>query len=316
MVSIRSVEPVRKTQSQRTLELPKRKWYNPRTWRRNLPLPPRRKISSSAKLLRQTFELLGKDWRTFSGITAVYAVGVFVFVRSFSLSSASVDSTAAVTGSSGTGAISETLSKLTTLLAGTGGSFSAASGVYQIIISTICTLALVWTFRQILSHEKASVKASFYMGMTPLVKYLLVLAIIGVQLLPVAIASYLFSLVISSGLFFGWELWIAGFVFALLTLWSLRLVTHSIFALFITTLPDMTPIKSLRSAKKMVYRRRLILWRKFFSAVLFFAVLTVLLMLPFVLWFAAGAPWMLFVMTVLVVPFGQAYLYTIYREIL
>lgn len=308
-------KPKTKASTQRKLALPKRTWHNPRTWRRNLPLPPRNKISSVTKLLRQAFALLGKDWRTFGGISLVYAVGVFIFVKSFSVSS-SITDTETLSGVQASGVFDETFTKLSTLFADASASISAASGVYQIIISTICVLALIWAFRQLLSHEKAGVKSSFYQGMTPLVKYLLVLAMIGVQLIPVALGSYLFSIIIGSGMFFGWELWAAGFVFVLLALWSMRLVTHSIFALFITTLPDMTPLKSLQSAKKMVYRRRLTLWRKLLGAVLYFALVTLLVMLPFVIWLPAAASWVLFILTVLAVPYGQAYLYVLYREIL
>ncbi len=309
--------PDQKVVEKRKLELPKRKWYNPRTWSRNLPLPPRKKLPSTVKLLRKTFNMLGKGWHTFGGITLVYAIGVFVFVRSFSVgSSTTTNSLSGSVGSGTTSAASDTIGNLTAILSQGSGSVSAVSGVYQVILSTICSLAFIWAFRQILSHEKASVKASFYEGMTPLVKYLLVIAMIGVQLIPLAIGSYVFTIVFGSGLFFGWEVWAAGVIFALTAAWSLRLITHSVFALFITTLPDMTPIKSLRSAKIMVYRRRLLLWRKFLCAMLFLTLASALLMLPFVFWWAPAAPWMLFVLSVTILPFVQAFLYSLYREIL
>lgn len=152
--------------------------------------------------------------------------------------------------------------------------------------------------------------------MTPLVKYLLVLAMFGVQLIPMALGGYLMSVVVSSGIFFGWELWAAGFVFALLAIWSLWLITHTMFATFITTLPDMTPVKSLRSAKKMVYRRRLLIWRKLLGALILGGILVVILMLPPVLWWPAAGPWVMYVISVAMVPVGQAFLYTLYREIL
>lgn len=299
----------------RRIKLPKRRWYLPSTWRRNLPLPPRRKLSSVRSLLTSTFGLLRKDWRTFGGITVVYAIGVLIFVRSFSIGSDAVATVASVSG--GVSAkLSESVTQMATLLADANASISAASSVYQIIISTICCLALIWAFRQILSHEKASVTQSFYQGMTPLVKYLLVLVMFGVQLIPVAVGGYLLSIIISSGAFFGWELWAAMVVFLMLALWSLRLVTHSIFALFITTLPDMTPLKALRSAKKMVYRRRMLIWRKLLGAVVVALLVAVVLLLPFVLWWSVAAPWMVYVLSVVGVPVGQAYLYTLYREIL
>jgi hypothetical protein len=304
----RVAEKTEHAASSRRLHLPKRHWYNPRTWRRNIPLPPRRKISSTAQLIREATRLIRKDWRTFAGITAVYAVGVFVFVKSFSIGS--------VTGASGNGALSTAVSRFSTMLSDAGSSLSAASGIYQIIVSTICSLALIWYFRQALSGEKTGVKRSFYQGMRPLVPYLLVLAMIGVQLIPMAVGGYLLSLMQSSYLLFGWEIFVAGAIFGLLALWSLRLLTHSVFALFVVTLPDMTPLRALRGAKKMVYRRRLTIWRKLVLAVLFAAVIVLAVMLPFMVWLPSAAPWMFFLITACLAMIGQAFLYTIYREIL
>jgi len=313
MVQNKKQETRNSSTDDRRIELPKRHWYNPSTWLRNLPIPPRRKISSVRKLVQDSLSLLRRDWRTFGGISLVYAVGVIIFVRSFSVGTSSV--VASVTNGIGS-KISDTVSQVATLLANANSSLSAASSVYQIIISTICSLACIWAFRQLLSGKKASTKQSFYQGMTPLVKYLLILVMFGVQLLPIAAGGYLFNVIVSSGAFFGWELWVTGLVFIVLALWSVRLITHTLFALFITTLPDMTPIQALRSAKKMVYRRRLIIWRKLFGAMVLAAIVALLLMSPFVLWWGAAAPWMVYILSVLVVPISQAYLYTLYREIL
>lgn len=303
-----------KATAHRTIELPKRRWYNPRTWRRNLPLPPRKKLSSVRQLVKASFILLKTEWRTFAGISIIYGFGVLVFVRSFSVNSTAIESVASKSGFFGK--IGGTVSQIANLLSDANISLSTASSVYQIIISTICCLALIWVFRRILSQEKVSVKQSFYQGMSPLIKYLLVLAMLGVHLLPVAIGAYIFSIIINSGVYTTLELWVTLIAFLTLALWTLWLVTHSIFALFITTLPDMTPLRALRSAKKMVYRRRMIIWRKLLGAIVLAALVVVIVMLPFVLWWTAAAPWMVYVLSVTALPTSQAYLYTIYREIL
>lgn len=296
----------------RQIKLPTRHWYKPHTWRRNLPLPPRRKLSSVIQLLKQTISLLRADWRTFAGITAFYGIGVLIFVRSFSIGSTETSSGLESSGSK----VGETATLLAQVIGDATASLSAASGVYQTIISTICCLALIWAFRQILSNEKAGVRSSFYLGMAPLIKYLLVLAMLGVQLLPTVIGGYLMSIAIDSALLFGWELAVATGIFLMLLLWSLRLITPTIFALFIVTLPDMNPLRSIRSAKKMVYRRRLQIWRKLLGAAVISSIVIVMLLIPFVLWWSVGAPWMMFVASVVIVPIGQAYLYCLYREIL
>lgn len=258
--------------------------------------------------------MLKSEWRTFAGISIVYGFGVLIFVRSFSISSSAVESVASKSGLMGK--LGGTVSQIANLLNDANISLSTASSVYQIIISTICCLALIWTFRQVLSHEKASLKQSFYQGMSPLIKYLLVLAMFGVHLLPLAIGAYIFSIIINSGVYTTFELWVTLIIFLALSLWTLWLITHSMFALFIATLPEMTPVRALRSAKKMVYRRRLIIWRKLLGAIILAALVVVMVMLPFVLWWTTAAPWIVYLLSVLAIPISQAYLYTIYREIL
>lgn len=252
--------------------------------------------------------MLQKDWPTFLGITFMYAVGVFIFVKSFSIGTMS-ETTAS-------GGILSVVNHFGTMLSSASNSFSAASGIYQIIVSTICSLALIWYFRQILSDEKATAKQSFYQGMRPLVPYLLVLTMLGVHLIPIAIGGYLLSLMQSSYMIFGWEMVVAWFVFGLLAIWSMRLLTHSLFALIAVTLPDMTPLRALRGAKKMVYKRRLALWRKLLVAVIYVGLVGFILMVPFMLMLPAVAPWAFFLFTVSVTMFGQAFVYTVYREIL
>ncbi len=297
----------------RKLELPKRRFWNPKTWHRSIPLPPRRPLSSTGRLIKETIKLVSRDWRTFWGITFVYALAVFVFVRSFDISASLEAIPEEATASNG---LVQAFTDLSLVVGSMGSSLSAASSVYQVLISIICALALIYFFRKVLSDEKTSLKDSFYNGMGPLVQYLLVLFVLGAQLIPLAIFGYLMSVVQSSVLLFKDEqaIFMAAYIiFALLTI---RALTHTIFALYAVTLPDITPMKALRGAKKMVYKRRFAIWRKIISAIIFVVMLTVIIMLPLLLWLPGLVPWVFYAITILIFAFGQAYLYNIYREIL
>ncbi len=296
----------------RGLPLPKRRWYLPRTWRRNIPLPPRRSISSTWRLLKQAIQLLRGGWKTYLGIALYYALGVFIFVRSFSLSGSATALVDTTTG----GKLAQATERLAATLSDAGSSISAASGVYQVIISTICCLALIWAFRQQLSKENISVRRAFYEGMTPLIKYFLVLLMLAVQLIPVAIGGYFFGIILGTGLFLGPEIFISAIILMLLGFWSGWLVTHTVFALFICTLPDMTPLKALRSAKKMVYKRRLLLWRKFIVAVIIATLACAIIVIPVAYLLPAATAWLVFLLGIIAVPLSQAFLYMLYREIL
>jgi hypothetical protein len=99
-------------------------------------------------------------------------------------------------------------------------------------------------------------------------------------------------------------------------IWSLWLVTPSVLALFIVSLPDMAPKKALRSARKLVKFRRFTVLRKLlFLPVLLFVILSVL-MLPVIFIVPVLAQWVFFVLSMLVLPTVIAYVYTLYRELL
>ena len=302
------------TVKKRKLELPKRRWYAPKTWRRNLPIPPRKPLSSTVSLLGKSFRMLKKDWRPYLAITVVYIFGLLVFVKSFSVGSIDRELADAASGQGLGVKLSAAATQVSGLVQNATASISAASGVYQIIITTIISLAFIFAFRIALSHEKPTAKKSLYSGMTPLVPYLLVLLMLGLHLIPIAIGAYLFSLAI--GLLYGAEVVLAVIGLLLFLWWTMFLLSHSIFALIIVTLPDMTPLKALRSAKQLVFKRRLLIWRKIILAALMIALAAVLLLAVFVLWIPQFASWAYFLFSVIILPLYHAFTYTLYREML
>lgn len=201
------------------------------------------------------------------------------------------------------------------LLNSAGG--QAGGSNYQLFITLITSLATIWAIRQVLAGERIRVRQAFYQGMYPLVPFMLVLFVIALQLLPFLIGSSLLSTVIQNGLAIsGAEQAVWWVVFGLLSLLSLYLVLSSIFALYISTLPNMTPIKALRSARGLVLHRRLSVGLR-------------LLGLPIVLgiiYFGVLVP-LIFLVPVLVVPaflavgsfslvLTHSYLYNLYRALL
>ena len=207
--------------------------------------------------------------------------------------------------------------KFSALISAASSSATPTSSLYQVIVFVICSLALIWAFRTTRNKQPTTTKQAFYVGMMPLVPYLLVLFIISLQALPILIAFFLYSVLIAGQLAVSrWELGHSLLTCLLLLLWSLRMLTASIFALYITTLPAMMPLRALRNAKELVFKRRLLVWRKI---MLPFALLTFGLLIietPFIIWFIAAAPWVLFAYGGFIFVYMHAYLYTLYREML
>jgi hypothetical protein len=207
-----------------------------------------------------------------------------------------------------------------TLVSNSGGSSSDAGAAYQSILLLTGSLAFIWALRQVSADKRAErirTRQAFYSGMYPLVPFLLVLIVIALQLLPLVIGGSVYSMVISAGVAVSvLEKVLWGILFFLLSLLSLYMITSSVFALYIVTLPDMTPMKALRSARELVRYRRWTVLRKILFLPLALLVLAIVVMLPIVLFLTALGEWLFFVFTLAVLGIVHGYLYTLYRELL
>ncbi len=195
-------------------------------------------------------------------------------------------------------------------LKGTGANF-------QFFFTLVFSLAIIWSIRQVLAGEKIRLKQAFYEGMYPIIPFLLVMIIIGLQLIPLTIGNFLLSTVISSGLavnFFEQFIW--WVLFGFLAILSFYMVLSSIFALYIDTLPGMTPLKALRSARGLVLHRRVSIGLRLLGLPVLGILVYVAVLLPLIL-----------ILPVLVVPmfallggfgllFVHSYIYNLYRELL
>lgn len=193
------------------------------------------------------------------------------------------------------------------------------ASIYQTVIFIVTSLATIWGLRQVQAKTKARVrvKEAFYKGMTPLVPAVLILSLIGAQLLIIAVASSIYYNVIVQGLAVsGAEqiLWTALVV--LLVLLTLYLLSSSLFAFYIVTLPNMKPMQSLRTAKKLVEHRRFVVMRKILVLPLFLLIFIGVIVIPVIAFVPALAQLVFFVFTIGILPFVHSYMYTLYRELL
>ena len=94
------------------------------------------------------------------------------------------------------------------------------------------------------------------------------------------------------------------------------MLCSSLFALYIVTLPDMTPMMALRSARQLVLSRRLNVLRKLAALPLFIIIVIILLVVPAIYFLPVVAPWLYFALTIMALVFLHAYLFTLYRELL
>lgn len=276
-------------------------------------------LPSAYAIFKQALGVLKRNWRVFLGITLWYGLINIILVQSLS-SGVNVDqarnSFEGMLGGS-LGHIAAGAASFVYLLGASGNSAGSVAGSYQLIWIIITSLAFIWTLRQAYNGTKVRIRDSFYSGMYPLIPFVFILIIIAVQLSPMIIGGSLFSSSASTGLtssFVDTFVWSAIFLF--LTTFSLYLISASLFALYIVSLPDMTPLAALRSAKQLVANRRWTVMRKILYLPFALLVLGALIVVPFILFLPAVASWLLFLLLMICIPIVHSYLYTLYRALL
>lgn len=203
------------------------------------------------------------------------------------------------------------------LLLGSSSSVAEVTQLYQLILMTIATLSIIWLYRQQQAGNKVSLRMALYRGMYPLIPFILVLLVIGLQMLPALAGNFLFQTVLRADLIVNTlelVLWVLIFVSTLLL--SLYMITSSSVALFVVTLPEMTPMKALREARELVRYRRLAIIGRILGLLLTLVATLFVVVLPVIFFAPLVAEWLFFSLTVMAVPFVVGYGFSLYRELL
>lgn len=279
-----------------------------------------KKLPSIVWLLKSALQVIFSNKKLFLGLTAIYAVVSFVFVQgigsTFQISEIK-DSLNELFGNSTSDRASVGLALFGYLIGSAGTSAGEASGVYQMLMVLIFSLATIWGVRQIQAGKKPSAKDTLYGGMYPLIPFMAVIFIICLQLIPLVAGNLIYSTVLQNGLavsFLEKALWLL--VFLSLALLSVYMVASSIFSLYIVTLPDMKPLKALRSARELVLHRRFAIILRLIALPLIFALLSAILFIP-LLFIVPQIVEFLFLFAVSFgLIFSHVYVYLLYRELI
>ncbi len=302
-------QPVRKLKQSRyqTLRLSKR-------------IKPRRaSLPGAMSLLKQSFQPLKNHWKLFLTIAAIYGFLNMILVRGVGggLNLTDIKESLELGADGQISSLATGATLFSYLLATAGSSATEAGGVYQSLLLILVSLVVIWALRQVLAGNKIRARDAFYKGTYPLIPFILVLLVVGLQLIPLLIGSWLYTTVIGSGIAVTLvEKTAWATLFFLLALLSLYMICSSLFALYIATLPDMTPMKALRSARALALHRRWTVLRKVLFLPLILFILTALIMMPFLLFLTPLAEWVFFGLSMLLPLVVHSYMYTLYRELL
>lgn len=213
----------------------------------------------------------------------------------------------------------------------TGGMSSGLSDVQQIyagLITLLTWLTSVWLLRNILAGHKVKLSDGIYSAGSPIVSTFLVALILLVQLLPLALAIIGFGAASISGLLSGGVeamlFWIGAGLLASL---SIYLVTGTLFALVIITLPGMYPMQAIKASGDLVIGRRVrillrLVWMAFIELIVWAVVMIPLILLDnwlSVVWPVFGnipvVPVVLLLLTALTIVWTSSYVYLLYRKV-
>jgi hypothetical protein len=269
-------------------------------------------IPGSFRLSRQVFIIFKKYWQPLGGILLVYIILNLIFATGLV---SSISSTVSSIRNSGHATVSDALSGFGNLL--TGSSSGDQSNTMQTVLLIVESLVIIWALRHLLAGEKVKVKKAHYHSMAPLIPFLLVTFIIILQLLPLTIGSAMLSLVLSNTI--GSNA-VVGVIFTLLFIllatWSVYMLSSSVFALYIVTLPNIQPIEALRSAKSLVAGRRWQLIRRLLFLPLSLFLMVGIIIMPLILLANFLTVAVFFVLSLAAVLYVHTYLYSLYKELL
>jgi hypothetical protein len=282
------------------------------------PKPP---LPAAFRLFGRSLKTLKVHWWLFGGITVVYAVLSLILVKGFGTTAhiAQLKSLLEAFSHGANAQFNTGFTLFSVLLTNVGNSGNPHGNVYQTILLLIISLVAIWALRQVTSSKRAKVtiRDAFYKSLYPLIPFLLLLIVVALELFPIVVANFLYGVVFNNGVAVGWfEIMLWGLLLGLLVLFSLYLLTSTIFALYIVTLPNITPMTALRSARELVRHRRFMVMRKliFLPAVLL--ALAVLIVVPVIFLAPVAAEWVFFAFSMIAVVVVHSYMYTLYRELL
>lgn len=271
-------------------------------------------VPGGFNLIGRVFKLFKLHWKILGGIVVVYMGLNTIFASGLSNV---ITNFGNVKDSLGPGHnFSDAVSGFGSLISGSTSAGSDSASVLQSLLIVLESLVIIWALRNVMANKKFSVKDAYYKSMFPLIPFLLVIFFIILQLLPITLGAGLVSLV-SGALSSSGVLTVIMLIFLLPLLgWSVYMLSSSIFAIYIVTLPDMQPRQALRSAKKLVAYRRLKIIRRIIFLPFFIMLAMAIVMLPLILFIHILVVPVFYVLTILVLLFVHAYFYSLYRGLL
>lgn len=279
-----------------------------------------KKISPAYIILFESLKLLIKGWKSILKIVLIYLIIYIILVLGLtapvSVKSVATNIPNIFHGSFGT--LEKNINIYGLLLSSiTNPNYTTNSGAFNLILFIILSLVFIWSIRKIYNNQKFKVKDAYYRSMYPFIPFILIMILISIQLLPMVIGFSLYNYVINGGIAVGvLEKIVWAITITALFIISLYFIGSSFFALLISTLENVNPMMALRSAKKMVKKRRwLVILKLIFMPIAVFILIGIIMLID-ILVLPVIAPYLLGILLIIALFIAYSYLYIMYRELI
>jgi hypothetical protein len=268
------------------------------------------------ELTRQTLSVIFHNKKLFFGITIIYGILNVALANQWAtaqnVTTLQTEVKSAFSGHADS--VGTSFSSFLTLGQTSNSTTNSPNGIYEFILLVIVSLAIIWAVRRIRDQKgKIRIRDAYYQGMFPLVTFILVIAVIGLQLVPIIAGSALYSTVNVNGIAVGQlQRGIFLFIFAVFTMLSLYWLSASIFGFYEITKPGATPRQALKQARYTVRQVRWILVRKVIYLPIALLIVGGIVMIPFILWITPLIQIVYFLMSIIAVPIVHVYLMNLY----
>jgi hypothetical protein len=276
-------------------------------------------LSSSINLFKKSYQVI-EFQRKFFGLTVLtyillmvtLVINISAFANVSNLKNSYTHGLTTI-GSN----LSASLSTLGSLSGTVSGSNNSAGSVIQFLLFLLFSLILIRGVREATKSRKLKFSEGIYSSTYPFLQFVLVTLLLAVELIPVLIAVFIYQIVFNNGIASSAPekiVWII--VCGLILMLGVYLLVSSIFAIFITTLPNMRPWASVKSSWKLVKNRRLLITRKilamFLSLFLFVCIIALILiwLVPVI------SAWLLLILGIGSLVVIYTYMYILYKELI
>ncbi|MCL5113274.1 MAG: hypothetical protein M1554_02210 [Patescibacteria group bacterium] len=278
-----------------------------------------RKLTPGYKILYFSSKILLKDWFVLLRIILIYIILYIILVLGLSLPQgvSSLSSNIPNIFHGTLGNLQKNINILGLLFSSSTSSTSSGYSGFSSILFILLSLVAIWSIRNIYNDKKFGAKDAYYNAVYPAVPFILILALIGIDFVPSALGLSLYSYLVLGGIAINtFEKSISILIVAFLVLVSFYFFGSSIFALMISTLEGVTPMKALRSARELVrgIRWKLILKLLFLFVGLFIGVALIMLVDLFIL--PVIAQYLLDILLIVALFVAYSYIYYLYRELI